>query len=170
MNRYSSSPRRIQSWEFIQSIVKSTGQECFKMSTVLFYFCIMCKFCILNYCPETFLSSITCCFLSLSHFLSFQCCDFSCLSPRLCIQLLLILSAKWGFSFQGMDNIISFILCSIFGCAALPWWSDMPVVVFSACRKRSFCILKRAWTLWSFDSAQQERRPMSRSTKCSEAV
>lgn len=80
-------------------------------------------------------------------------------SPRVCLQLLLILSAKWRFSFQGMDKIIPFRLCSIFGRAVLPCWSDMPVpvVAFSACQKCSFCILKRAGTLWSFDTAQQGR-------------
>lgn len=61
--------------------------------------------------------------------------------------------------FQGMDNIISFVLCSILGCVVLPWWTGKPVpaVIFSACHKCCFCILRRAGTLWSFDSAQQGR-------------
>lgn len=61
--------------------------------------------------------------------------------------------------FQEMDNIISFILCSILGCVVLPWWTGKPVpaVIFSACHKCCFCILRRAGTLWSFDSAQQGR-------------
>lgn len=64
-----------------------------------------------------------------------------------------------GFFSQGMDNIISFVLCSIFGCVVLPWWTDNPVpaIIFSTCHKCSFCILRRAGTLWSFASAQQGR-------------
>lgn len=88
-------------------------------------------------------------------------------SPRLCIQLLLISSAKcrfFFFFFQGIDNmisynVISFVLCGIFGCRVLSWWTDNPVpaVIFSACHRCCFSILKRAGTLWSFDSAQQGR-------------
>lgn len=61
--------------------------------------------------------------------------------------------------FQGMDKIISFVLCRIFGCVVVCWWTDKPVpaVIFSACHKCCFCMLRRAGTLWSFDSAQQGR-------------
>lgn len=95
---------------------------------------------------------------ALSHCLSSLFFDFSCLPPGFASNYCWsqVLNADYFF-FLGRDNIISFVLCSIFGCAVLPWWTDspMPAVIFSACHKCSFCILWRVGTLWSFDSAQQ---------------
>lgn len=147
--------------------MKSTGLECFKMllkslnavafGLTLFCFCTICRLCIFDCCSETGLPSVI--QFCLYRIVFFTVWIFFMSSPRVCLQLLLILSAKWRFSFQGMDKIIPFRLCSIFGRAVLPCWSDMPVpvVAFSACQKCSFCILKRAGTLWSFDTAQQGR-------------
>lgn len=109
-----------------------------------FKMCFFLQYCIVFFIIS-FLSSVFWFFMS---------------SPRHCLQLLLISSAKCRFySSGGVDNIIPFVLCRIFGCVVLPWWTDKPApaVIFSACHKCCFCIPRRAGALWSFDWAQRGR-------------
>lgn len=143
----------------------SSEKPKYKMVSVYFIsvlVCVLCKCRVLADCPDTFLSSMMWCLLYHIFFL-FCILIFHVFPPGFVSNYFWpqLLNADFFclFVFQGMDNIISLLLCSIFGCVVLPWWTDNPVPaeIFSACHKCCFCIPRRAGTLWSFDSAQQGR-------------